>query len=107
MRTHVTDITEWCSIFALHPRFQRLGSACGAACRLDGMRLTEFRQLVDDEFGPDRAGWIIQSQVLTGEGETAAEMIENGVDPKEAWARLCDAFDIPEARRLGVDRPGT
>lgn len=79
----------------------------GVACRLDGMRLTEFRQLVDDEFGPDRAGWIIQSQVLTGEGETAAQMIENGIDPKEAWARLCDAFDVPEERRLGVDRPGT
>lgn len=76
------------------------------ACRLDGMRLTEFRQLVDDEFGSDRAGWIIQSQVLSAEGETAAEMIENGSDPKEAWERLCNAFDVPEERRLGVDRPG-
>ncbi|PAT09349.1 DUF3046 domain-containing protein [Corynebacterium gottingense] len=71
------------------------------------MRLTEFRQLVEDEFGSDRAGWIIQSQVLSAEGETAAEMIESGVDPKVAWERLCDSFDVPQERRLGVDRPGT
>ncbi|PIH11552.1 hypothetical protein CTJ10_12760, partial [Staphylococcus epidermidis] len=28
-------------------------------------------------------------------------------DPRDAWRGLCDAFDVPEERRLGVDRPGT
>lgn len=70
------------------------------------MRLTEFHQLVEDEFGSARANWIVQSQVLPGTGKTSEELIESGVDPREAWRGLCDAFDIPEERRLGVDRPG-
>lgn len=70
------------------------------------MRLTEFHQLVEDEFGTGRAQWIIQSQVLPGVEQTSEELIESGVDPKVAWQGLCDAFDIPEERRLGVDRPG-
>lgn len=71
------------------------------------MRLTEFHQLVEDEFGSGRARWVIDSQVIPGYGRTAAELIESGVDPREAWRGLCDAFDIPEERRLGIDRPGT
>lgn len=70
------------------------------------MRLTEFHQLVEDEFGAGRAQWIIQTQVLPGSGQTSEELIENGVDPREAWWGLCDVFGIPEERRLGVDRPG-
>ena len=75
-------------------------------CSVGHMRLTEFDQLVRDEFGPDRAQWIIQTQVLPGFEKTSAELIGDGVDPREAWRGLCEAFDIPEERRLGVDRPG-
>ncbi|AWB84197.1 DUF3046 domain-containing protein [Corynebacterium liangguodongii] len=70
------------------------------------MRLTEFHQLVVDEFGPANASWVIDSQVLPGYSQTASEMIESGIDPREAWAGLCRAYDIPEERQLGVDRPG-
>lgn len=70
------------------------------------MRLTEFHQLVRDEFGAERAQWIIQSQVLPQSNKTAAELIESGVDPRVVWQGLCDSFDVPEERRLGVDRPG-
>lgn len=70
------------------------------------MRLTEFHQLVQDEFGAERAAWIIETQLLPRHGCTAAEVIENGGDLRQAWDELCDAFDVPEARRLGVDRPG-
>ena len=61
---------------------------------------------MQDEFGSGRAQWIIQTQVLPGFDKTSAELIDDGVDPREAWLGLCDAFDIPEARRLGIDRPG-
>lgn len=70
------------------------------------MRLTEFHQLVQDEFGAERASWIIETQLLPRHGCTVAEVIENGGDLRQAWDELCDAFDVPEARRLGVDRPG-
>lgn len=71
------------------------------------MRLTEFHQLVQDEFGSERAQWIIQTQVLPGFERTSAQLIDAGVDPRDAWRGLCDAFDVPAERRLGVDRPGT
>lgn len=70
------------------------------------MRLTEFHQLVEDEFGKDRAQWIVSSQVLPQSDKTAAELIESGVDPRVVWRGLCDSFDVPEERRLGIDRPG-
>lgn len=70
-----------------------------------GMRLTEFSQLLEDEFG-SRGEWIMHSHVLMGLGGTPEELIERGVDPKVVWEALCDAFDVPEERRLGVDRPG-
>lgn len=70
------------------------------------MRLTEFHQLVEDEFGPANASWVMDSQVLPPHNQTANEMIENGVDPRVAWEGLCRAYDVPEERRLGVDRPG-
>ncbi|SDR95050.1 DUF3046 domain-containing protein [Corynebacterium timonense] len=70
------------------------------------MRLTEFEQLVEDEFGPAKARWVTESQVLPKYNATAAEIIERGIDPREAWIELCEAFDVPAERRLGVDRPG-
>ncbi|WP_083893890.1 DUF3046 domain-containing protein [Corynebacterium capitovis] len=70
------------------------------------MRLTEFERLVVDEFGLARARWVVDSHVLPPENLTAGELVEKGVDPRDVWERLCDAFDVPEARRLGVDRPG-
>ncbi|WP_291313767.1 DUF3046 domain-containing protein [Corynebacterium sp. UBA2622] len=70
------------------------------------MRLTEFHQLVEDEFGPGKARWVVDSQVLPEYGATAEEMIEKGIDPRWAWEALCEAFDVPPERRLGVDRPG-
>lgn len=69
------------------------------------MRLTEYHQLVVDEFGESEGKWISHSHVLAKHGETADELIERGVDPGDVWDGLCDDFDVPEGRRLGVDYP--
>lgn len=71
-----------------------------------GMRLTEFHRLITDEFGEQEGKWIAHSHVLAGLGGTAEELIERGVDPRKVWEGLCEDFDVPEGRRLGVDRPG-
>ena len=71
------------------------------------MRLTEFQQLIIDEFGDAKGQWVVSSHVLEGHGKTAKELIDAGVDPRIVWEGLCDAFDVPEDRKLGVDRPGT
>ncbi|STC67973.1 Protein of uncharacterised function (DUF3046) [Corynebacterium pilosum] len=73
---------------------------------LGRMRLTEFHQLIEDEFGSAQGEWIVHSHVISALGGTAEELIEGGMDPRRAWLGLCDDFDVPEERRLGVDRPG-
>lgn len=93
-------------VYVNRVQFPPLGAKLVLPRRVGSMRLTEFDQLVEDEFGKERAQWIVHSQVLPHSGRNAAEMIECGVDPREVWLGLCDAFDIPEERRLGIDRPG-
>lgn len=77
-----------------------------AAGIIRGMRLTEFQRLITDEFGEQEGKWIAHSHVLAGLGGTADELVERGVDPRKVWEGLCEDFDVPEERRLGVDRPG-
>lgn len=69
------------------------------------MRLTEFHQLINDEFGPLQAGWIVHSHVLAAFGRTGEQLIEQGEDLRAVWLGLCDDFHIPESRRLGRDDP--
>ncbi|WBT07868.1 DUF3046 domain-containing protein [Corynebacterium sp. SCR221107] len=67
------------------------------------MRLSNFEQLVEDEFGTSRGAWILDSHVISGTGKTANELIESGADLREVWWGLCRDFHIPEDRQLGRD----
>jgi hypothetical protein len=63
---------------------------------LGGVRLTEFHDLVDGQFGRVRAASLLVDHVLTGlGGRTAAQAIEAGVEPREVWRALCADFDVP------------
>jgi hypothetical protein len=60
------------------------------------VRLTEFRELVDVQFGAVRGSSLLVDHVLTRlGGRTAAQAIEAGVDPREVWRALCADFDVP------------
>lgn len=78
----------------------------GRACTIVPMRLSEFRQLVEDEFGDVKGEWIAHSHVLGSFGLTANDAVESGKDLREVWEQLCNDFGIPDERRLGVDHPG-
>lgn len=67
------------------------------------MRLTEFHQLVTDEFGDSEGRWIVHSHVLSGLGGTAEDLMDSGEQLHKIWRGLCDDFDVPEERRLGRD----
>ena len=69
------------------------------------MRLTEFEQLLQDVFGSPQGKWIAHSHVVSALGGTPDDLIERGCDPAKVWKELCDDFSVPEAERLGVDRP--
>jgi hypothetical protein len=60
------------------------------------MRLTEFRELVDGQFGPVRGASLLVDHVLTKlNGRTATQAIEEGVHPRDVWRALCADFDVP------------
>lgn len=68
------------------------------------MRHREFWALVDEVFGPAYGRTLAGDQVLGALGDrTAAQAIEDGVEPRTVWHSLCDALDVPDDRRWGGD----
>ena len=60
------------------------------------MRLTEFNERVTLRFGATYGASVLADHVLAGfGGRTAAQAIEDGVDPREVWRALCVDFDVP------------
>jgi len=60
------------------------------------VRLTEFNELVEGQFGVARGASLLVDHVLAGVGgRTAAQAIEDGVEPRDVWRALCADFDVP------------
>jgi hypothetical protein len=60
------------------------------------VRLTEFQELVEGQFGTVRATSMLVDHVLSGYGgRTAVQAIEDGIDPRDVWRALCADFDVP------------
>jgi hypothetical protein len=60
------------------------------------VRLTEFHELVEAQFGPARGASLLVDHALTRfGGRSAAQAIDDGVDPREVWRALCADFDVP------------
>ncbi|MGV9714140.1 DUF3046 domain-containing protein [Gordonia sp. NPDC003424] len=63
------------------------------------MRLTEFTELINTEFGVLSADSMLADHVLTElGGRTGAQAIEDGVDPRDVWVAICRDFDVPRER---------
>jgi len=60
------------------------------------VRLTEFHELVAAKFGRMRGSSLLVDHVLTDlGGRTAAQAVEDGVEPRDVWRALCADFDVP------------
>jgi hypothetical protein len=60
------------------------------------VRQTEFHELVNGRFGSVRGASLLVDHVLSAlGGRTAAQAIEDGVDPRDVWRALCVDFDVP------------
>ena len=67
---------------------------------MDVVRLTQFRVLMNDEFGPARAAALTRDHVFAELGDrTVEQALEAGVDPRKVWLAVCDVYDIPASRR--------
>jgi hypothetical protein len=61
------------------------------------VRLTEFNERVVLRFGTAYGASVLADHVLTVfGGRTAAQAIEDGVEPRDVWRALCADFDVPK-----------
>lgn len=67
------------------------------------MRLTEFRALMQAQFGPLRAPSVAHDHVFAAlDGRTVDQALAAGEDPKRVWTAVCDDFDVPDGLRYGL-----
>jgi hypothetical protein len=64
------------------------------------VRLTYFRELMEGEFGAFRAASLSHDHVFAAlGGRTVEQALEAGIEPREVWLAVCDAYDVPLSRR--------
>jgi hypothetical protein len=58
-------------------------------------------------FGAARAASVAQDHVFAAlGGHSADQALAAGLDPKQVWFAVCDAFEVPESLRYGLpDEP--
>ena len=72
------------------------------------MRVSEFWDLVRDEFGRTQGPTLVRELVLFElDNRTAEQALDDGVPVRDVWLAMCDALDVPQARRWGSDRPAS
>ena len=73
---------------------------------IPAMRVSRFWVLAEDEFGAAYAHSLAGSTHMAAlGGRTAQEALDAGLPPRDVWFALCDAMDVPENRRHGLDKP--
>lgn len=69
------------------------------------MKLSEFWACMEYEFSAGYAPVLARDLVLGSLGHvTAAEALDQGVNPKDVWLAICEEQEIPQERRLGPDK---
>lgn len=69
------------------------------------MKLSEFWVCMEYEFGAGYAPVLARDLVLGSLGHvTAAEALDQGVNPKDVWLAICEEQEILQERRLGPDK---
>jgi hypothetical protein len=67
---------------------------------VEGMRHTVFRHRMAEEFGEVRSEMLAEDHVLSSlGGRTANQALEDGMQPKQVWLTICEAFEVPPERR--------
>jgi Protein of unknown function (DUF3046) len=64
------------------------------------VRLTEFWQRMDAQFGPTYSASVARDQVIGRLGDrTVDEALSAGEDPRTVWRAVCEHFELPLTRR--------
>jgi hypothetical protein len=65
------------------------------------VRASELQVAIDEEFGALGAALMADLALRGLGGRTGAEALEAGVPARQVWAAICEAKDVPMARRHG------
>lgn len=69
------------------------------------MRLSQFSELIQDEFGPDFAPVVLSDTRLGKLGDkTATELISSGEEPAVIWRAICEQLQVPKDRWHGKSK---
>jgi len=69
------------------------------------LRLSQFQELMTDEFGKSQAQVLIRDLALLELGDkTAASLLASGEDPRQIWLAICRVQQVPEERWTGLDK---
>jgi Protein of unknown function (DUF3046) len=64
------------------------------------VRLTDFWNRMNSQFGEDYAASVAKDFVLADIGSrTVNQALADGIDVKVIWKAVCDAFDVPDTLR--------
>lgn len=70
------------------------------------MRVSEFWFLAEQEFGRVHARSLAADLALSALNDrTADRALADGEDPRQVWQAMCEALDVPIARRSGPVPP--
>ena len=69
------------------------------------MRLSRFKELMNEEFGESYAAVLFRDLVLRDLADRTGEAcIRDGEDPKDVWLAICKAENVPEVRWHGANK---
>ena len=69
------------------------------------MRLSQFYELMADEFGKSQSEVLIRDLALFELGDkTASVLLAQGEDPRQIWLAICRAQQVPKERWSGLDK---
>jgi hypothetical protein len=64
------------------------------------VRLTEFWDRMNSQFGEDYAASVAKDYVLADIGSrTVNQALADGIDAKLIWKAVCEAFSVPDTLR--------
>lgn len=69
------------------------------------MRLSQFHELMADEFGKPQSEVLIRDLAIFELGDkTASVLLAQGEDPRQIWLAICRAQQVPKERWTGLDK---
>ena len=69
------------------------------------MRLSQFNELMNDEFGAEYAAVLLRDLALTSLADrTGQRALADGEDPKDIWLAICAATGVPKDRWHGQSK---